>query len=115
MNLENVDNMSDAEIEELLAAISQRQQKKRNEVLATVTNLIEQYGLTVNDCFPNNVKAKQANTRSRGDAVPAKYRYGNELELTWTGRGLAPKALTNWLDSKNLTLDQFKNSAEFLV
>ena len=83
----------------LEAKIAQARQTEVAAALATVKQLVADFGLTAEDLFSTPGKKSSAGA-SKGSKVAAKYR-NPETGDTWTGRGKAPR----WLDGKDR--DQF--------
>lgn len=78
------------QIEELQQQAIEAKNKEVQGALETIHKLIETYGLTPHDLFPNMKRGMR-----KGTVVPPKYR-DPVTGATWTGRGRAPK----WLEDK---------------
>jgi DNA-binding protein H-NS len=74
-------------------AIAQARHKEIAHAVARVREMIEEFGLTVQDVFPG--RTSRASGRSTGKVAP-KYR-DPATGQTWTGRGKPPK----WIDGQN--------------
>ena len=97
-----------SEIESLQKQAEAVRKQEISRAVAEVRRLIKLYGLTPEDCGFSIAKAaskakqrKTVVTRNKKNAasgrrktVPVKYRHPDNAALTWTGRGKAPKWLT---------------------
>ena len=93
-----------AQKEALEHEIERTRQKDRNDAIAKVRALMDEYGLTPADLSTRG----SAKTRAgKGKKVAAKYRDASTGE-TWSGRGLQPK----WLKA---ALAQGRKLADFAV
>lgn len=82
--------------------IAYMQGEKRAEAIASVRQIMAEYGLTVGDI---SSKMPRQNRITSKNKVAAKYRNAETGE-TWSGRGLRPKWLKTALESGK-TLEDF--------
>lgn len=81
--------------------IAQTQREERQNAIAQIKSLMDEYGLTTTDL------SGRATKKSAGAKVPAKYRNKATGE-TWSGRGLQPR----WLKA---AIASGKNLSDFAV
>lgn len=81
-----------AQKEELERLIAEATAHGKNEAIAQVKALMEEYGLTVADLGSRGAKTRTGAPRSTGMKVGAKYRDSTTGE-SWSGRGLQPRWL----------------------
>ena len=93
-----------AQKEALEHEIERTRQKDRNDAIAKVRALMDEYGLTPADLATRGSPKTRA---GKGKNVAAKYRDASTGE-TWSGRGLQPK----WLKA---ALAQGRKLADFAV
>jgi DNA-binding protein H-NS len=74
-----------AERDKLNQTIFTAREKELEAALATVRELVDEFGLTEADVFPHKRKPHP----NKGAVLPAKYR-NPETGTTWTGRGKSP-------------------------
>jgi DNA-binding protein H-NS len=82
-----------AQIATLQSQVAEVRKTEVGEAISKVRALVEEYGLTAADVFPNG---KTKVTSKKTGSVAPKYR-DPATGKTWSGRGLAPK----WLAGKN--------------
>ncbi len=94
-----------AQRETLDKQIEEARREEVSSAVATVKQLIAEYGLTAADCgFKPGTAAASTNIGAARMPVAAKYRGLNGE--TWSGRGKAPKWLTN-LEAQGRKKDEF--------
>lgn len=85
-----------AQRENLEKAIAQARQNEIAQAVAKVRAMVAEFGLTAEDIFPaRGAKSSKAAGKSTGKVAP-KYR-DPATGQTWTGRGKAPK----WISDKD--------------
>lgn len=96
-------NLSEDQIQALIAnaskALKNKQDSKRKEVLAQIKSLADSIGVSF------EITDKAPKVDGRQSKVDAKYRNPANPSQTWTGRGLAPKWIT----------ESGKDKSEFLI
>lgn len=83
-----------AQIQELQAKMADIRKSEIGEAVAKIRALVDQYGLTVSDVFPNGKLIQGA--KKAVQRVAPKYR-DPVSGKTWTGRGITP----TWIGDKN--------------
>lgn len=81
-----------AQKEALDKQIEDTRRNERNQALAQIKSLMEQFGLTLSDLTARNPSGKKAGAGKGGGKVAAKYRNQATGE-SWSGRGLQPRWL----------------------
>lgn len=79
-------------IENAGKALKDKQSNKRKEVILQIKELAASIGLTI-DILEGDKKSIR-----KGAKVAVKYRHPNDLEKTWTGRGMMPKWMRELLE-----------------
>ena len=93
---------------ELERQIAETQRQERAEAIATIRQLMSDFGLSAQDLSAGRSGLRTAsNDEGRRAKVPAKYRNPATGE-SWTGRGLQPK----WLKA---ALSEGRQLADFLI
>ncbi|MEQ1621888.1 MAG: H-NS histone family protein [Methylococcales bacterium] len=80
-------------IENAEKALREKQTFKRKEVITQIKELAASIGVSV------EILESEKKSVRKGAKVAAKYRNPNEPEKTWTGRGMMPKWLKEFLDA----------------
>lgn len=78
--------------DELSKQIEELKRHEMKNALAKIHELVEQFGITASDIFPDTKEKKSDSVKK----VPPKYR-NKETGKTWTGRGKPPK----WIAGKD--------------
>jgi DNA-binding protein H-NS len=96
------ENELKAVIERAEVALKNKQVNKRKEIIAKIKELAASIDATV-EIHENGKKSPRAVSK-----VPIKYRHPQDVEKTWTGRGMTPK----WMQA---LLDMGHDRSEFKV
>jgi len=90
-------NLSESELQAVIEnaerALKNKQANKRREVIAQIKELAASIDVAVEIHEP-----EKASTR-KGSKVAIKYRHPDDLNKTWTGRGVAPKWMQELLSA----------------
>ncbi|MCK9619879.1 MAG: H-NS histone family protein [Methylobacter sp.] len=90
-------NLSEHELQAVIEnaekALKNKQANKRKEVIAQIKELAASIDVSVEIHEP-----EKASTR-KGSKVAIKYRHPDDLNKTWTGRGVAPKWMQELLSA----------------
>ncbi|CAG7856704.1 hypothetical protein MCAMS1_01292 [biofilm metagenome] len=90
-------NLSESQLRSMIekaeSVLKDKEVNKRKEVIAKIKELAASIGVTVEI----NEGGKKSSRRSA--KVPIKYRHPGIPSLTWTGRGMTPKWMTELLNS----------------
>lgn len=108
---------------ELNEKIEELRKGEKKSALATIAELVSAYQITANEIAkvcgyqPVEVDLKKREKKVYGKATP-KYQWtDSEGKVNfWSGRGsemTRPKALVDFLNTKKITIDQFKNAPEY--
>ena len=93
LNALNLETFSEDELNELGRLIDkERKNRDKNRVKdaqAEMRRVAQKYGLTPEEAMTG------AQTKKKGTVAP-KYRHPEDESKTWTGRGRAPKWVTEW-------------------
>lgn len=81
-----------AQKEALDKQIEDTRRNERNQALAQIKSLMDQFGLTISDLSTRAASPKKAAAGGSGGKVAAKYRNKATGE-SWSGRGLQPRWL----------------------
>lgn len=109
----DLDNKTPAELQALIAEAQQQLVEKhkamRKEVIAQIKDLAASIGATVEVNFEQPEEKSGGRKRaSQTGKVAAKYQNSSNPEETWTGRGVAPKWMQEFIASG-------RNKDEFLI
>ena len=93
----NVSTLSESELTEMIAsaerALRERQEGRKQAVVAEIKALATSIGVTVE--FSDAAMA----SRRRGSKVAVKYRDSREPSNQWTGRGMKPRWLREYVNA----------------
>ncbi len=92
----DIENLSEHELKALMEqvdkAIKDKQANKRKEVIAQIKELAASINATAEIIEADN-KRQEPKLRRAAVKLAPKFRHPENPELTWTGRGIAPKWL----------------------
>lgn len=108
----DISGLSIQELEELQARIpaeiAKRKAGEKEQLLSELASLASKHGYSLDELVGGKraapAEAKGKRTRK---AAAVKYRHPNNGELTWSGRGLKPRWVNEWLGQGN-SLDALK-------
>ena len=111
-----------AELQEQIKRLQGEIEKRRTSVIAELREDIEQMlrdeDVTILDVFPelaNKPKLAATSARKRvGSDVAAKYKDPVSGAL-WSGRGRSPKWVSELLETRGISIQEFKASSEFCI
>jgi DNA-binding protein H-NS len=95
--MSDISHLSEEELAELISnaskQLSQKQQQKRSETIAEIKQLAASIGVSI-----ELVDAGQKASARKGSKVSIKYRDPANSSNAWTGRGMKPRWLANYLE-----------------
>lgn len=114
--------LSDLEILSLIerakAELDRRKEEKKEQLRAEIEAKLKNAGLDLGDIFESERKSTRGAGKSKEDddhkAVVAKYK-NHVTGETWSGRGRSPKWVVAILQEREWTVEEFKQSDEFLI
>jgi DNA-binding protein H-NS len=114
--------LSDLEILSLIerakAELDRRKEDKKEQLRAEIEAKLKSAGLDLGDLFESERKNTRGAGKSKEDdgqkTVVAKYK-NHVTGETWSGRGRAPKWVVATLQERDWTVEEFKQSDEFLI
>jgi DNA-binding protein H-NS len=114
--------LSDLEILSLIerakAELDRRKEHKKEQLRAEIEAKLKSAGLDLGDLFENERKSMRGAGKSKEDdgqkAVVAKYK-NHVTGETWSGRGRSPRWVVAILQERDWTVEEFKQSDEFLI
>jgi DNA-binding protein H-NS len=106
------------QIERLQAELVTRRASAKGEIRSEIDKLLSGTGLNIFDIYPNLAKASSANSKKKeskvSSGVKAIYKDPASGD-TWSGRGRSPKWVSAILQSKGITIEQFKASGDYHI
>jgi DNA-binding protein H-NS len=114
--------LSDLEILSLIerakAELERRKEDKKEQLRAEIEAKLKSAGLDLGDLFESERKSTRGAGKSKEDdgqkAVVAKYK-NHVTGETWSGRGRSPKWVVAIMQEREWTVEEFKQSDEFLI
>lgn len=96
----NIESLSESELKSLIEnaslTLKEIQIKNRKDIIAKIKEMAASANLIVEIHEADIKKHEKISTRA-GFKLPPKYRHPENPELTWTGRGIAPKWMQDLL------------------
>jgi DNA-binding protein H-NS len=107
----------EAEIKRLQAEIVTRKANAKTEIRADIEKMLSDAGVSLSDIYPELNKKKAASAKGKGKgSSEVKALFKDPVSgVTWSGRGRAPKWVTELCDQKGVSLEQFKSNPEFRI
>jgi DNA-binding protein H-NS len=114
--------LSDLEILSLIerakTELERRKEDKKEQLRAEIEAKLKSAGLDLGDLFESERKSTRGAGKSKEDdgqkAVAPKYK-NHVTGETWSGRGRSPKWVAAILQEREWTVEEFKQSDEFLI
>jgi DNA-binding protein H-NS len=112
--------LSDLEILSLIerakAELDRRKEDKKEQLRAEIEAKLKSAGLDLGDLFENERRGTRGKSKEDDGqkAVAAKYK-NHVTGETWSGRGRSPKWVVAILQERDWTVEEFKQSEEFLI
>lgn len=104
--MSDYNNLSENELQAVIdkaeRALKEKQTIKRKEVVTQIKQLAASIGVTV------EINESDVKTVRKGKKVAAKYRNPDDINQTWTGRGVSPK----WMQA---LVNAGRSKSEFLI
>jgi DNA-binding protein H-NS len=105
-------------IERAKIELARRKEAGKEQLRAEIAAKLANAGLDIGDLFESERKSTRGGGKSKGSdgqsGVAAKYK-NHATGETWSGRGRSPKWVTAILQEREWTIDEFKQSDEFLI
>lgn len=119
---EEFEALSDLEVLSLIERakieLARRKEAGKERLRAEIEAKLAKAGLDIGDLFESERKSTRGGGKSKESdgqsGVAAKYK-NHATGETWSGRGRSPKWVTTILQEREWTVDQFKQSDEFLI